>query len=241
VSPLFAKEGLGEIFKDLQMSNNHFIPKILWLTIFAIAMAYAESAVVVYLRAIFHPEGFKFPLKAFNDYKVLVEVFREVATLIMLLSVAALSGKLFWERFACFMLTFGVWDIFYYVWLKVLLDWPASLFDWDVLFLIPLPWIGPVIAPMSVALLMFIFGIFIARLYQRGQDFRPTPVSFILALAGMISVLYSFTHDTGATLHGQMPRAYRYDLLISGDLLFIASFLITFISRGKARLAPASD
>jgi hypothetical protein len=138
-------------FSDNQMSNNHFIPKLLWLTLFAIAMAYVESAVVVYLRAIFHPEGFIFPLKAFNDYKIKVEVFREVATLVMLLTVAHLAGRNIQERFASLMLTFGVWDIFYYVWLKVLIDWPVSLLDWDILFLIPLPWIGPVIAPVSIA------------------------------------------------------------------------------------------
>ncbi len=196
------------------MNNKNLIPKLLWLVIFGMAMAYVESAVVVYLRTIYHPEGFTFPLKMITDSKIIVEVFREVATIIMLLTVAHLAGKNIQERFACLMLTFGVWDIFYYVWLKVLLDWPASVFDWDVLFLIPLPWIGPVIAP----------------------------VSFILALAGVIIVLYTFMYDIAATLHGQMPKPYQYDLLIAGDILFVVAFLISYIKcRGKARLAPTSD
>ncbi|MBI4681783.1 MAG: hypothetical protein HY757_01580 [Nitrospirae bacterium] len=224
------------------MNNNNLIPKLLWLTLFAIAMAYVESAVVVYLRAIFHPEGFAFPLKAFNDYKIKVEVFREAATMIMLLTVAHLAGKKFWERFAYFMLSFGVWDIFYYVWLKVLLDWPASLFDWDVLFLIPLPWIGPVIAPLSIAILMIIFSILMARKFHKGSDFRPAPISYVLALAGMIIVLYSFMYDIAATLHGQMPKPYRYELLIIGDVLFVAAFWIAYIKcRDKARLAPVPN
>jgi hypothetical protein len=211
-----------------QMNNNHFIPKLLWLTLFGIAMAYIESAVVVYLRAIFHPEGFAFPLKAFNDYKIKVEVFREVATMIMLLTVAHLAGRNIQERFACLMLTFGVWDIFYYVWLKVLIDWPASLFDWDILFLIPLPWIGPVIAPVSIAVLMIIFGILIARSSDKGTAFRPRLISDLLALAGTVLVLYSFMYDTGATLHSQMPKPYRYDLLIIGDILFLSAFLFSY-------------
>ncbi len=215
------------------MNKNNFIPKLLWLTLFAIAMAYVESAVVVYLRTIFHPEGVIIPLKLIKDYKITVEVFREAATIIMLLTVAHIAGRNIQERFASLMLTFGVWDIFYYVWLKVLIDWPASIFDWDILFLIPLPWIGPVIAPVSISVLMIIFGILIARSSEKGTAFRPAPVSFILALSGVIIVLYSFMCDTGAMLHSQMPKPYRYDLLITGDILFLASFSVPYFNTRK--------
>ncbi len=195
-------------------------------------MAFAESAVVVYLRAIYYPEGFSFPLKAFTDYKILVEVMREVATIFMLLSVACLAGKKLWERFAYFMLAFGIWDIFYYIWLKVLIDWPSSLFDWDILFLIPLPWIGPVIAPVSIALIMVVVGILIVRLYENGFDFSPKKISQFLALAGIAVVLYSFVYDTGATLEQKIPQPYRYELLIIGDLLFVTAFISSYL-KGK--------
>ncbi len=203
-------------------------------------MAFAESAVVVYLRAIFYPEGFSFPLKAMADYKILVEVLREIATICMLTAVAYLAGRRFWERFAYFMFSFGVWDIFYYVWLKVLLDWPSSLLQWDVLFLIPLPWIGPVIAPASIAALMIVFSMLIIYSFEKGHDFKPAALSFVLALTGIFIVLYSFMYDLGATLHQQAPKPYRYELLILGDLLFIASFIISYKKcKGKARPASA--
>ncbi len=209
--------------------SNKYISRIIWVSIFSIAMAYVESAVVVYLRAIFHPEGFEFPIKELDDYKIIVELFREAATIFMLISVAALAGKKFWERFAYFILSFGVWDIFYYVWLKVILDWPSTVLDWDVLFLIPLPWIGPVIAPVSVAVLMIVFGVIMLRSIQGGLNFRPTFFSFIIALAATAVILYSFMYDTDATLELQMPMPYRYDLLIIGDLLFTASFIVAYL------------
>ncbi|RJR21834.1 MAG: hypothetical protein C4581_01610 [Nitrospiraceae bacterium] len=215
------------------MNDRGITGKIIWLTIFGIAMAYVESAVVVYLRAIFYPKGFIFPLKMMTDYKIKVEVFREVATIVMLLTVAHLAGRKFQERFASLLLTFGVWDIFYYVWLKVLLNWPATLFDWDILFLIPLPWIGPVIAPVSISIIMIISGILIARLSDKGKAFRPTLVTFLLALAGTLLVLYSFMYDTGATLNGQMPEPYRYELLIIGNVLFVVSFVISYLKHVK--------
>ena len=211
------------------MNKDSFIYRIIWLTIFSIAMAFVESAVVVYLRAIFYSDGFAFPLKAMVDYKIFVEVLRESATMFMLLSVACLAGRKVWERFAYFMMCFAIWDIFYYVWLKVLLDWPSSLLEWDVLFLIPLPWIGPVIAPVSISLLMIVLGLFIVADFQKGHDFRPSLLSIILALAGTIIVLYTFMYDMDATLHQQMPKPYRYDLLIVGNALYVAAFLISYL------------
>jgi hypothetical protein len=215
------------------MNKSSFITRLAWIVVFGIAMAYVESAVVVYLRAIFHPEGFTFPLKVFVDSRIIIEVFREAATIVMLLAVACLAGKKSWERFGYFMLAFGVWDIFYYVWLKVLLDWPSTIFEWDVLFLIPVTWIGPVIAPVSVALLMTVFGVLIAASFRDGREFRPSFISFILAIAGMAVILYSFMYDTDATFQMQMPRPYRYDLLIAGNLLFTASFIVSYFNSKK--------
>jgi hypothetical protein len=213
------------------MNKNELNLKLLWLAIFAIAMAFVESAVVVYLRAIFHPDGFKFPLKEITDHKIVIEVFREAATLFMLLSVTFLAGKKRWERFAWFMFSFGVWDVFYYIWLKVLLNWPVSLFDWDILFLIPVPWISPVIAPVSVSLLMIIFSILISRSIHKGFGFSPKLLSGILALSGITLILYSFMHDVNATLHQQLPKPYHYEFLIIGDGLFTIAFLTAYVKR----------
>jgi hypothetical protein len=217
------------------MSQNHLPPKIFWLTLFAIAMAFVEAAVVIYLRAIYYPDGFRFPLKAFVDYKILIEVCREAATIVMLSTVAHIAGRTFLERFAYLMLSFGVWDIFYYIWLKILIEWPASLLDWDILFLIPVPWIGPVIAPVSVSLLMVIFSILIASAIQKGHNFRPSAASYILALLAIALILYSFTYDTGATLHQQMPKPYRYEFLIAGNGLLAAAFIGPILKNVKQK------
>lgn len=215
--------------------NNNFIFKIIWVIIFGIAMAYIESAVVVYLRAIFHPEGFEFPLIKFvNDPMIDVEIYREAATIFVLLAVAAIAGKKFQERFGYFIIAFGVWDIFYYVWLKALLDWPSSLFDWDVLFLIPTTWIGPVIAPVSVSVIMIVCGILIIHSSQKGTEFKPGLISYVLLLAGTAVVLYSFMSDINATMQLQMPKPYRYDLLIIGNLLLIVSFVIAYLKAKRS-------
>jgi len=202
-----------------------FTRKILWLTIFGIAMGYLESAVVVYLRAIYYPEGFSFPLRAIRDYKIIVELFREVSTILMLLAVAVLAGITRWERFAYFIFIFGVWDIVYYIGLKLTLDWPSTISDWDILFLIPLPWIGPVVAPILISILFIISAIWISWSINKGYEFKTTKLSHILVLIGIGLILYSFMHDTGATLYQQPPRPYRYDLFFVGYILFIIAFI----------------
>jgi hypothetical protein len=215
------------------MNSRQQIKKILWITIFGITMGYFEASVVVYLRAIYFPDGFTLPLTLPTDSKITVEVFREVASMIMLMAVAAIAGKKFWERFAYFIITFGVWDIFYYVFLKVILDWPAALLDQDILYLIPLPWIGPVIAPVSISVIMIIAGILIAYSCAKGSEFSPSLLSYVLSIIATAIILYSFMYDTGATLHQQMPKPYRYDLLIIGDLLFIVAFMVSYIKSRK--------
>ena len=202
--------------------------KLTYIVIFAVAMAYFEAAVVVYLRELYHPEGFMFPLKAVPTGEIIVELFRELATMIMLVMVAVMSGRKSWERFGYFLILFGIWDIFYYVWLKATIGWPSSLLDWDILFLIPLPWIGPVIAPVAVSALMIIIGLSMTRLCQKGFSFKPTVRTWILAVLATAMILFSFMYDLDATLRFQMPRPYLYWLLISGLALYIVAYLHSY-------------
>ena len=133
--------------------------RLTWVIIFSIAMAFLESAVVVYIREIYYPEGFNFPLKLIDNHIAITELLRELATVIMLIAIAVLAGKNSYERFAYFILSFAIWDIFYYVFLKMILNWPLSFLEWDVLFLLPYTWVGPVIAPIINSILMIILAL----------------------------------------------------------------------------------
>jgi len=151
------------------MNKKEIIYKLLLIICFAIAMGYLEATVVVYLRAIMQKLPYiKEPIqqvaqKLAQEPLYLVEQFREAATIIMLATFAILTGKNLWERFANFLITFGVWDIVYYISLYIILRWPPSLFTEDVLFLIPVPWKGPVIAPVLVSILMIISAFIILK------------------------------------------------------------------------------
>ena len=75
---------------------------IFWLSLFSIAMGFLETAVVVYLRKLYYPDGFHFPLAEIPHDIAAIEFLREGATIIMLLCAAVLAGKNSSHRFACF-------------------------------------------------------------------------------------------------------------------------------------------
>ncbi len=129
-----------------------------------------------------------------------IELSREVATLVMLLCVGALAGRRLQDRAGYFVLAFGAWDIAYYGWLALFEGWPRSPFDWDVLFLLPLPWWGPVIAPAAIALMMCIGGVAAVLQVDRGVEWRLNRLNVGLAAAGIVIVLYTFMADAIAAL-----------------------------------------
>ncbi|MCH7946466.1 MAG: hypothetical protein IIC66_01570 [candidate division Zixibacteria bacterium] len=197
------------------------------IAVFAVAMAYLEATVVVYLRKLYYPDGFSFPLKLIPESIIFIEIGREVATLVMLLSIAWIMAKWRWERFGWFLFVFGIWDIFYYFWLKVLVNWPSSILDWDVLFLVPLPWISPVIAPVMIALSMSVIGYWMIHITTSGHKYRPGAIGWSLGLFGTALILYSFMSDTGAILHHEIPKPYPYWLLALGISSYWIGFLVS--------------
>jgi hypothetical protein len=126
-------------------------PRLAGVFVFAVAFALVEAMVVVYLRKLFSlefalqftPKRFHFP-HAYLHF----EQAREAATMVMLLAVGVLAGRTWWQRFAFWLFAFGVWDIFYYVWLWVYLRWPSGPSGRDLLFLIPNEWWAPVWQPV---------------------------------------------------------------------------------------------
>lgn len=217
---------------------------------FGIAMAALEGAVVVYLRALYYPDEFSVQLKIIDEHILLVEIIREFATLVMLLAVGYMAGKNFRERFAYFLLAFGVWDIFYYIWLKIFIGWPASFFDWDILFLIPVTWIGPVGAPVVCSLTMIMLAIFLLR-----YKIRISKTVWAYLTLGAILVLFTFMRDyssliiqngfakdfphfmqnrdfveKAATL---IPQPYPWNVFLAGELMFILALVNLWINKNR--------
>jgi hypothetical protein len=139
--------------------------KLSLLALFGIAMAHLESVVVVYLRkalGMLDSESFKESAEKFPERYLKIEMTREAATILMLVVIAFLVGTTWIDRGAFFLWTFAFWDLFYYLFLYILIKWPPKLTTVDVLFLIPKPWIAPVWFPICVSTLTIIIIAFLA-------------------------------------------------------------------------------
>lgn len=204
---------------------------LFWICFFSIWMAYLESAVVVYLRELYFPEGFSFPLKIMPLSLSLVEVGREVATIFMLLSVSYLASKNRWSRFAYFMIAFGVWDIWYYLWLKIFLNWPISLLTWDVLFLLPVPWVGPVLAPVIVSISLIAAGCVILHLQQAGYVVSLKKWEWLVVIIAGLIVFTSFILQSAAVMKLGMPEHYNWYLFVIGEALGLLVLINGIIHR----------
>lgn len=145
------------------MTKRHtMIKTLIVLFIYAIAMALVEASVVVYLRALYYPHGFfirtvadlaSLPAPIFS-----VELWREAATIVMLVAVSYLAFTKIKERFFAFIFAFSIWDLGYYLFLFLFLHWPVSLTTIDVYFLIPRAWIGPVWFPLGLFFILSIYS-----------------------------------------------------------------------------------
>lgn len=188
--------------------------RLLWLSIFAVAMAQLEASVVVYLREIFYPEGFAFPLKVISGRIAWAEIGRESATIFMILALARLTARDPWRRFAAFLFVFGIWDIFYYAWLWVMLAWPPSLFTWDILFLIPMPWVGPVWSPILISLCMIAASITIFSLRDRYRAIRVHRWEWTVVVLSAIGLVWIFIWPASTVLDGGIPHGFPWLLFL---------------------------
>ena len=205
--------------------------------IFSIAFAYIESAVVVYLRVIFHPDGFTFPLSNVDtilQHKsiLLTEIGREAATIVLILTGAWLFGRNLRQRFAYFLTIFAVWDIFYYIWLKVfsaclkaIPDWPQSIMDWDILFLIPLTWAGPVVAPVLVSIILLVFAVILLYRDCRGKPIRAGWIDWFGFIAAAIIVVVSFCIPGPHIAEPGFQSHFYWPIFALGNIMAIALFV----------------
>jgi len=221
--------------------TDHLSERTRWAIVmaFAIAMAWVEAASVFYLRALVDRiEPYQANPLPINGALGNVELWREAGTLVMIAALGMLAGRTWRRRAGYAALAFGAWDIFYYVFLRIMTGWPRTLLDWDILFLLPLPWWGPVLAPVSIALVMILWGTLATQSGDGVTDARWTRA---LAGVGIALALASFMVDSWRALpHGRdavlqvLPDAFNWPLFWVA-LLLMASPAIQQISLVRLR------
>jgi len=218
-------------------------------------MGFFESSIVVYLREIYYPEGFSFPLNPIDQKIAGTEFLREFFSLVMIVSVAAMAKRYFYGRFANFLFIFAIWDIFYYIFLKIILGWPASLATWDILFLIPVPWTSPVIAPIIISLIMLTLSFVIYHFYQKTHSFEIKVREWIILVGGAVIIFVAFVLDYFKFFFAHynkyehlefqeqleiltreyQPDSFNWPVYIIGVLVLISSVVLIYKTNSKMK------
>lgn len=198
------------------------IGRVILLAAFAAAMAFVEAAVVVYLRAVIGP-GPLFPMKDLPPLLLSVEIGREVATLVMLASVAVLAVRGGARRMGAFLFVFSAWDVLFYAWLRIAIGWPAGVRDWDILFLFPLPWIGPVWSALMICAGMVVFAVLFLRMPEEAP-FSPGLWGWVCGIVGAAIVVANYILEWMKIEYGQaVPTEFSLGPYLAGVLLLGAA------------------
>jgi hypothetical protein len=238
------------------MKRFSFYNNLLWVSVFAVAMAFIESAVVVYLRELYYPEGFQFPLSSIALNIAITEIIREAATIIMLLAIGVIVGKKFITRFAYFIYAFAIWDIYYYIFLKLLLAWPETLLTWDILFLIPVTWVGPVISPIILSFTMILLACCILYFNHEKINVKISLLEWSSFIIGSIILIVGFCLDysmylleeykfieifklTGneefmSYVSNYIPREFNWPIFLFGEIIILIGICV-FIVRNRKK------
>ena len=212
----------------------------IWVATFAVAFAWVEGSVVVYLREIYFDGTFRFPIvtgwkdgRLVIDKLMHIEFGREIATILMLVAVGCAAGKNAFQKFCFFMIGFGIWDIFYYIWLWVMVRWPEGLLTWDLLFFIPLPWVGPVITPVLIALAMTVAGTLIFYYDEKGYVISWRWFDWVIELGCGLLLIVAFCWDwknimrfQGDAIQSGIPNPFAWWLYLPAYLLAVIYFSV---------------
>jgi hypothetical protein len=213
-----------------------------WLAVFAVAMGILEAVVVVYLRELYYPGGFRFPIVPMPARIALAEGVREAATILMLLAAAVLARRRGVDGFFVFAFLFGVWDLVYYAGLFCFLRWPESMGTWDILFLIPVPWLAPVACPVVVSLLLVAGFVTHEIAEASGRTIAPSRLGWAVAVVGAVGVVASFCFRFRDVLDGRVPRDFPWTFFWASLAAAAGPFVrasIAAFARTRPGMAPS--
>ncbi len=196
------------------------------LWVFALAFGFVEAASVVYLRATTAETmgaGVQFPLTVVSSHLVSVEIIREACTMLMIGAIAWAVGRRRRDAIGAFLFVFGIWDLAYYAALRLAIGWPNGLSTWDVLFLIPLPWVAPIWAPASVAVVFAAAGSYL--FWTSSRPHRYITGDFVVLAGAALVIVAAFLVDWAVIYTFEPPPVFPRRLFLTGMAIGVSWFI----------------
>jgi hypothetical protein len=126
---------------------------------------------------------------------------------------------------------------------------PASILDWDLLFLLPVPWIGPVLAPCLVSASFIGLHLLVLHKKKQGQAIVLHRTFWALSALGFAVMLYTFMADSTAILieiykkninfdllsgiRTLIPKSFNWPVFLLGEIVFLGGIFSTLTQPSK--------
>jgi hypothetical protein len=111
----------------------------------------------------------------------------------------------------------------YYAVLAAVEGWPRSLGDWDILFLIPVPWVAPVWTPVLIAMLFIVCGSYLYLTPDRER--RYLWLDWGIFVASALIIIASFVRESSAAVDHRIPESFPIALYALGVALGTGWFI----------------
>jgi hypothetical protein len=223
----------GDSSLDAEMANQERRARYVALWVLALVFGWIEASVIVYLREVSIREvalhtpsdltNLQITLASLPSRLVALEMAREACTLVLLAAVGWLAGRRPADRIGAFFTAFGIWDLTYYAVLRLVSGWPDSISTWDILFLIPSPWVAPVWAPVTVATLLVAGGSYLFWTADHARRYRWTDLGVLLI--SVCLTVAAFLVESRTVVDHQVPKQFPIWLFWSGVALGSAWFV----------------
>ena len=136
----------------------------LFLTaIFGAIFGFVEAAAIIYIRS----AGFQnFSSKVYQQPEIfshlphnflILENFRELGTIAMIICMAFAVAKNFTSRLIIFLWIFSFGFLFFYLSMLIIIKWPSSFLSIDFIGSFPAPWYAPVYFPVAISFVVITF------------------------------------------------------------------------------------
>lgn len=208
--------------------------KLIPLFIFGLALGIIGASLEIYLRPLVNgTEDFTLRVlqpELLNKMQLILvrnEAWRLLAGFILLATAAALAASsiFYWVCYVVF--TWSVSTVVSYCWLALRFGWPASLFDWDILFTVPRLWFAPVLAVVLIALIAVALSVILTRALDISEKLGFEFYHWIpLGMAVFLWVV-SFLNRSGKGMKG-FPASYSWTLFILGAIFALVGGVVIY-------------
>jgi|GEM_PF-5158584 len=190
------------------------------LMIISVSFGYLEG-IITYLLKIS-----KYNMSEIYLKPLYIEMLKEILILFIIIFLLQFTKGPFLRRTANFFYMISIKCIAYYSTLFILKGFNFNLFTLDIFFIIPIPFVAPVIAPIIISVLLIVAAFTIHIIYELIGIFKANWKMILCILLSTAAWIFSFINNS---YDNHSYSLANWILFIFGILLFFIGYIYILV------------